>query len=776
MKHYNLRHYQISHRYKWALAICFCLMLGMITVTGKQAHALSATGPDPNDFSSGSYGFIVTSALSPNVVIPTTHVNIYFKNNTGTKKVTITDADMCTDPRTTGGNYRDLWVDGTGRGNTPRNGQRVSQYFVQAGGYTSPSIYGVFNSANNCKTSSKTLSFPGSKLQYQADINMYVASFQAQGLVTWPIVNQNIFFIRISDAGSIVGYDSGLREDSFGISRRYPSSGYTNYNLKFGTECSVKTPQTASGYVYDDDNGDPVVQPNPMWNELRSYKPDGTFAGNVPLTWSGEKRLVKLSNNRYEVFSGSEHTAKMSFTARPGYTYDWYWNGVYYVNILQFRLPFDSIYAVEKCPANVAPPQCGEMGTFPTDVDPDTSFKVQTGVDYSNGDSTAVLSGGSKMKITVAGPGVSYSASRSLSPQGGDVLVATTASIGPSHASGTYTVTWSVVGPVGAGPRPPCHDTFNITYMPYFSVKGGDVSAGASMGVGGRNECATSQDQFGGIASWNQENSAYSGAGTQYAAFAMGLLQDYATAQGTASKVPTGLGFANVNVGGDIVEAGNGNDKYGGELGSEPCVPDYFSRHPLNPTYTTDHTFDNTRDLAPTGVTQTTYITGNLTIDNPISVPRGSHNIIYVQGNVQINQDITFVDSYPGGIVDIPSFTIIAQGDIMVNPNVNEIDGWYIAQPDTASDTNGVFYTCAKDFTATPLSRQLYNNCNNSQLTVDGSVVARQIWLGRTFGTLYANSQAERFFFDPELWLANPLGGNSAGTTYDSITSLPPAL
>src|SRR5215469_960931 len=88
----------------------------------QHAHALSQFGPDPDDFNGGSgkFGYLTTTADNSDTNVTQTRVNIYFKNNTGTKQVNIPDGNLCTDNRGTapgsGGNYRDVagtnWASG----------------------------------------------------------------------------------------------------------------------------------------------------------------------------------------------------------------------------------------------------------------------------------------------------------------------------------------------------------------------------------------------------------------------------------------------------------------------------------------------------------------------------------------------------------------------------------------------------------------------------------------------------------------------------------------
>ena len=258
--------------------------------------------------------------------------------------------------------------------------------------------------------------------------------------------------------------------------------------------------------------------------------------------------------------------------------------------------------------------------------------------------------------------------------------------------------------------------------------------------------CGVNADPYGSVVGWNKENSAYNGAGTQYAAFAMNYIQDFASAQGTAGQAPTGLSFSNTN---NVDTSGGGEDTYGGNFGSVTCTPDYW--------------------CPPASAVKT----GDIPIPG-VSVPNGVEDAIYVDGNAEITGNIKYSNSY-ANLGDIPSFKLIVKGNIYIDSSVSEIDGLLVAEPD-ASGNNGVIYTCASGFAAPALKRSLYNNCNN-QLTVNGSMIAKQVWMTRTSGTLYGNTPAEVVNYTPDTWISNfPACSDETTGEYNAVTQLPPSL
>jgi hypothetical protein len=413
-------------------------------------------------------------------------------------------------------------------------------------------------------------------------------------------------------------------------------------------------------------------------------------------------------------------------------------------------------FTLQNSPITIGPclqanPTCSGINTTPAAIDPGTPYSVTGRVTYGSSTETdAVLAQpGTKFFINVSGPsGTTNNPNATPISRSGQTLSATV-NLGVPGQSGSYTVTYGITGPFGAKS---CTANFSVTNQPYFQVNGGDISAGGGMSIGG-NECSAgvNANQNAGIVSWNRgAASGYGGAGTAYGALALNHLQGFATAQAGGSAVaPNGLSFA--NTGGDADQNDAGRQLYGGEYGSAACTADFFA---------------NANNVQ----------SGNITIGGQ-AIPNGTRKTIYVNGNVYITGNITFSGSYASAS-DIPAFSIIVKGNIYIAPGVTQLDGFYIAEPSSASATNGIIYTCAPSaFTAASLNRNLQNSCN-AALTVNGSFVARQVWLLRTAGTL-TGSAAETFNYVPELWLSEPLGnGLSPGRAddYDAITSLPPVL
>ncbi|MGF7229198.1 MAG: hypothetical protein ACQR33_04400 [Candidatus Saccharibacteria bacterium] len=300
-----------------------------------------------------------------------------------------------------------------------------------------------------------------------------------------------------------------------------------------------------------------------------------------------------------------------------------------------------------------------------------------------------------------------------------------------------------------------------VAAEPYVAVAGGDVSVGGGISSGATSTTCTPQSNAS-ISSWNQGAAGFNGAGSQFAAMALGVINGFATAKSVNNAtMPSGLAFSNTVLSGT----------YGGSFGQLPCIPDYFAQMPPATTISSPV---NIGTLA----TGTYLVTGNATISG--SVAAGHQVAIYVDGDTYIPPaSITYSGSWTYD--QAPLAEIISRGNLYVDQNVGQMDGAYIAQP-TTTGTKGAIYTCATATGPYALDGTLYGNCNKKQLVVNGLFSAYQIYLMRTAGTVSAatnyatglSNAGELFNYNPAMWIAQP-PTNGTGK-YDAITSLPPIL
>lgn len=293
-----------------------------------------------------------------------------------------------------------------------------------------------------------------------------------------------------------------------------------------------------------------------------------------------------------------------------------------------------------------------------------------------------------------------------------------------------------------------------VIYKPIFSITGGDVSAGAAYRTAGVCGGAYDHAKIGG---WNTNVSPYDkGAGVQLAALSTGSIVGFATARQAAGVAPPrGLAFSNS-------PGTYSGEAYGGDYDEAvPCISDYWG---VVPSTTTDITAAQI-NTSPTGNYK---LVGGNTIGN-ISIPAGKQLIIYVTGDLVINNNITYQGRGTwGSLSSIPGLKIIVYGKIIINRNVSQLDGVYAA--------GTTIQTCDVPTTDTA---NFYTQCN-LPLTVNGALVARgHVLLLRTFGTSKKGNIAEQINFLPEVWLARwPSLTNTATSAgrYDAITALPPVL
>jgi hypothetical protein len=316
----------------------------------------------------------------------------------------------------------------------------------------------------------------------------------------------------------------------------------------------------------------------------------------------------------------------------------------------------------------------------------------------------------------------------------------------------------------------------NVVSKPYLMVFGGDVSAGGEV-ESAPGSCTNNSNAS--IVSWNKNTAGYAGAGVQFAALAMGTIKEFSTAQRSpagGATMPAGLSFSSTT------QSGN---KYGGNLGTAKCIKDYYAEKPAA-----------TNSVTPPA-SLSSLGTGDYFANSSLALSGGNINpgqktTLYVNGDLFISSNITYVGGW--SYDKIPLFKVVVRGSIFIGSGVDRLDGVYIAQP-LADLTKGNVYTCATDATPpfdeplnNPGRTAFYSGCSLKKLTVNGSVVARNIQFLRTSGTLRtstttegrtSNGAAEAFNYGPGFWITQPT--NSSTDTgrvenYDAITSLPPVL
>lgn len=365
-----------------------------------------------------------------------------------------------------------------------------------------------------------------------------------------------------------------------------------------------------------------------------------------------------------------------------------------------------------------------------------------------------------------------------------------------------------------------------IERQPYTRIYGGDVYAGTDDACDNTIWGKSTTASPGSIYSNNTTtNGIDHGNGVQLGIFAQGKIGNPGGVfpsgmlrNGTpdvplvlsTNPLGTGLNFSN-----------NKNASNQGSFGGPHCMKDF-----------TDEAYGNTVGTIDWTKSGTYTVYGPLLITSPKVIANGVHITIYVIPNpnlpsnaasdVLIQAPITYANAKGAApwtnSTNIPSLKLISiGGDMLVTQTVTEIDGTYITQPrldpiDNKIRRGGVFGSCSPiDATVSPTrvvaATEAMSLWCSRQLVINGSVVARSVRLGRTFGDIknstgfnerlnagnlvcstyateppvvapagwHANQKtcaSELFVYSPEIYMAQ----GDADYSYDYLTSLPPVL
>lgn len=354
--------------------------------------------------------------------------------------------------------------------------------------------------------------------------------------------------------------------------------------------------------------------------------------------------------------------------------------------------------------------------------------------------------------------------------------------------------------PLGATTPLDASDCKTIQNEPYVHFNGSDVMTGfafnatncaATAPTGADTQLRTYTKTTGGRSR---------GSGGQLAALSIGDIEGYSSANLRNILTPTGsygLNFGNAN---STAVLNDGNIvadhklKTGGRYGvTAVCImPDYMSKQP-------DGAQDYTgQPLGQSGTHAYKHTGGGtITIGNTPLVP-GANNALYTDGDVKITGDISYTGANGAGgwnnVSDIPSFVIVAKGNIYIDKDVTNLDGIFIAQGNGAS--NGIIDTCT--------NREFY--ACQKQLVVNGAFLARKVFLNRTYSSLRYSKQGENtlygtnhtcgtsgtdvptnhtsdndcaseiFNFSPEIYMSQPAMNPTSIGNFQSIVSLSPVL
>jgi len=313
---------------------------------------------------------------------------------------------------------------------------------------------------------------------------------------------------------------------------------------------------------------------------------------------------------------------------------------------------------------------------------------------------------------------------------------------------------------------------------PYVRFYGNDVVAcnDVTGGYGGR---ATANSAY--TAASNQNN--YVGGASQLAIFAAGQISGVLPGSQSLRSSLWEYSFAN-----NVLSRSAGLANFGGGFNGGLCGSTIVSTFPNTAGYETGNT-NGTNNLNGNKSNPTFSRTGATTIATSNG---GSRNIIdniviYVDGNLTIQNNIEYSTGGSWNIGSIPSLKVYVTGNIYIDNDVTQLDGQYVAAGDIHTCTNsGVPVLGNVPFIA--------NNCGQN-LVINGNFKANKVHFLRSIGTIlygvpyeaYDSSNnpngsniAESFRFSPEAYLLEDGGGISPipgnNPVFDSIIARPPSF
>ncbi|NBU34717.1 hypothetical protein EBS40_08915, partial [bacterium] len=308
-----------------------------------------------------------------------------------------------------------------------------------------------------------------------------------------------------------------------------------------------------------------------------------------------------------------------------------------------------------------------------------------------------------------------------------------------------------------------CSD--RIVNKPYLRAYGGDVLAGSGFG----DNCT--QQNSGIIAFARNRVGGWVGAGNQLGVFANSEVKSFSSMFIAQPTSPNARVFANT-------------DAAGGYFGSKFCADDFWLSRKSDLALGASPASINGLSSGQHQYAADKKIQSGSPVDKQLS--------IFVDGDIYITGTGIRTSTGPwANIASIPFVSVIARGNIYIEPSVTQIDGLYVAMPKVPATTfgdyrdGGYIYTCT-DNGGVPTLSAITNSCSSNTLLVNGSLVAKNVKFLRTKGSLRnatvaepSNSTniAESITYTPEMFLAKPLSEprNDKGK-YDSVISLPPSL
>ncbi|MCB9802868.1 hypothetical protein H6761_02505 [Candidatus Nomurabacteria bacterium] len=141
----------------------------------------------------------------------------------------------------------------------------------------------------------------------------------------------------------------------------------------------------------------------------------------------------------------------------------------------------------------------------------------------------------------------------------------------------------------------------------------------------------------------------------------------------------------------------------------------------------------------------------SLIIDNAVNKENGSGVVVFgggpvlIANNIVYSSDVSSIDR----LKDIGSVVWVIKGDLWVDRNVSEISGTFIVLGADGTDCAVDEWNCGRFISS-------YDSPIDSQLKINGTVIAKKFVLERTYNT--DNEPAEKFINDGRLQVNPPAG------------------
>lgn len=454
------------------------------------------------------------------------------------------------------------------------------------------------------------------------------------------------------------------------------------------------------------------------------------------------------------------------------------------------------------------PPTCNVPTTSPPFPQRGTNFDVDTTINYdldeTGGHARAI---DYYVRTTVANSSAPVSRNSAAfwstegSHSGGPPSESNSTTTGPFNISteGAYPTEYTIFYrqnssspyenvPCRAGVEIPATPT-EIARYPYFKVYGNDVQAGGQFSIDADPKvCSGLYPALNNEATLRGFNAAgstvpsteptydfYTGAGVQFAIFALGVVKQVPSANMLAGDrtQPHRLTFANYRGGGPgFLSNTNGSSSYGGGFintagtsessgMSRDCIPNYFAMKPAslpNPGISGSNSITPGSTAAGVGNFVGTDDRGDYSIryykSNDVTDPIDPLQIngadmstvtykrqtVYVDGDARIADNASIVYGSFNG-TNMPNFTLVVRGNIYIDNSTAQLDGTYIAIPN-ADGSKGKIITCYRSAASTPVPINAISGECEHKLTVNGALIAKAVKPLRTNGSIGSNLAA----------------------------------